>query len=152
MRRTCSQIFQSIVAGNCRTSYVVLSNLDKHQNIRKNTFLDKGDYEFHAHPEADDLVRVRMQSRHSNSTKYFLWLQYTPKEVTGWYCQCETGKRTVGSCAHIAAVLWYLSLGRFSKWKPKNRKWWNLFDAAGLKEEIVNEEGEKEGDDSDEDD
>ena len=28
--------------------------------------------------------------------------------ITGWYCQCKVGARTIGCCAHVAAVLWYL--------------------------------------------
>ena len=29
--------------------------------------------------------------------------------VTGWYCTCPAGMRTVGCCAHIAAVIWYVA-------------------------------------------
>ena len=28
--------------------------------------------------------------------------------ITGWYCQCKVGDRTIDCCAHVAAVLWYL--------------------------------------------
>ena len=37
--------------------------------------------------------------------------------MTGWYCTCKAGMRTVGCCAHIAAVIWYLAIARYDKHK-----------------------------------
>lgn len=39
-----------------------------------------------------------------------MWIQINagPNPIGGWYCQCKTGARVVGCCAHIASVLWYL--------------------------------------------
>ena len=57
-----------------------------------------------------------MQSRHTSSKTYNLWIQYEPEEkISGWYCQCKTGARTIGCCAHIAAVIWFLSFERFEE-------------------------------------
>eukprot|EP00732_Lithocolla_globosa_P004148 Lithocolla_globosa_v1_NODE_3667_length_1610_cov_8.323473.p1 type:complete len:283 gc:universal NODE_3667_length_1610_cov_8.323473:877-29(-) len=100
---------------------------------------EKGAYEIQFHKEAKDMLRVRMQSRHKNSTKYFLWLEYSSREITGWYCQCGTGSRTAGCCAHIAAVTWYLTLARHTGYKPQNHKWWNLLDSAGVMLELGEE-------------
>lgn len=62
-------------------------------------------------------ARFQIRSRHSNSVKYNVWIGYTPnsaswKGITGWYCQCRSGARVVGTCAHIAAIVWYLSYSR----------------------------------------
>ena len=32
--------------------------------------------------------------------------------VSGYSCSCPNGLRTVGCCAHVATVLWYLGFGR----------------------------------------
>lgn len=31
------------------------------------------------------------------------------EDVTGWFFECKGGSRTVGYCAHICSVIWYLS-------------------------------------------
>lgn len=43
-----------------------------------------------------------------------LWLEYDSSEgtIVGWYCLCKSGARTVGCCAHVASVLWYLGFYR----------------------------------------
>ena len=57
----------------------------------------------------DDLLRCRLHSRHSNSTKYFLCvcLDNTNEEepIKDHYCQCKSGSRMVGCCGHVATVL-----------------------------------------------
>lgn len=79
---------------------------------------EDGKYEFSIHKEDDSLIRVRIQSRHTTSKTYFLWISYQPgtgaDSITGWYCLCKAGSRTVGCCAHIASVLWYLGYQRHS--------------------------------------
>ena len=69
--------------------------------------------------QADDpfLIRGRIHSRFSNQTKYFLYI-LVDRSKTGvdsileYCCQCKNGLRTVGSCAHIITVLWYLGYAR----------------------------------------
>ncbi len=63
------------------------------------------------------LIRGRLQSRHQNSTKYFIYILVDVEKsgveaVVEYTCQCKNGLRTVGCCAHIMAVLWYLGYGR----------------------------------------
>jgi hypothetical protein len=64
------------------------------------------------HQEDDHLIRVRLQSRHTSSRTYLLWIEYSPTEVTTWYCKCRAGARVVGVCSHIASILWYLGYAR----------------------------------------
>ena len=59
--------------------------------------------------ETCDLIRVRLQSRHISSKTYQVWIQYDSDHVKAWYCQCRAGARTVGTCSHVASVIWYLS-------------------------------------------
>lgn len=71
------------------------------------------------------LLRVRVFSRFSNSAKYQLWISYEPvidndggmevdipAPIKGYYCTCKSGARTLGTCAHITSVLWYLGFAR----------------------------------------
>jgi len=77
------------------------------------------------------LIRVRTYSRFRNATKYQLWIAYIEdnlnqqaneevlheaehdeaehnEPILRYYCTCKTGARTLGSCAHIASILWFL--------------------------------------------
>lgn len=76
-------------------------------------------------PEAG-FLRVRIYSRHRNATKYQLWIAYKSLDededdqdeddqdspVLGYYCTCPSGARTLGTCAHIASVIWFLGFAR----------------------------------------
>lgn len=48
------------------------------------------------------------------------------KRWTGWYCQCKAGQRTVGCCAHVATVVWYLGWARHHSYTVSKRlhKFW----------------------------
>ena len=39
--------------------------------------------------------------------------------IKEWYCTCKVGKRTVGTCSHVASVIWYLSNARYNSTKSK---------------------------------
>lgn len=63
------------------------------------------------------LIRGRIQSRHYSNTKYLLYILIDmalsgSSSIIGYYCQCKNGQRTVGTCAHIMAVLWYLGFAK----------------------------------------
>lgn len=52
------------------------------------------------------IVRLKLQSRHRNSTQYWAYVQFLPSEtshtaIIGWFCTCYTGRRTVGNCLNI---------------------------------------------------
>lgn len=70
----------------------------------------EGDCCIHYHQETNNLIRVRLQSRHVSSKSYFVWIKYDENDVQGWYCRCRAGARTVGACSHVASVLWYLGI------------------------------------------
>lgn len=64
--------------------------------------------------EQRSIIRLRIYSRHRNATKYQLWIQYSNigDPITGYYCTCKSGARTVGTCSHVASVLWFLGYSR----------------------------------------
>eukprot|EP00733_Pompholyxophrys_punicea_P000478 Pompholyxophrys_punicea_v1_NODE_135_length_3273_cov_11.162523.p3 type:complete len:160 gc:universal NODE_135_length_3273_cov_11.162523:2494-2973(+) len=91
----------------------------------------KGQYLFSIHKEAGDLIRVRIQSRHTGSVQYWAWIEYS-LEVTGSYCTCSAGMRTVGCCAHVASVVWFLSYARHCDYVfSKSPVAFHIFDANG---------------------
>ncbi|XP_050508545.1 uncharacterized protein LOC126885834 [Diabrotica virgifera virgifera] len=78
-------------------------------------------FTFQALLEEQGLLRARVYSRFRQATKHQLWIAFQPLHlendgdnilIDGYYCTCKTGARTVGSCAHVASVLWYLGYAR----------------------------------------
>ncbi|WAR19621.1 hypothetical protein MAR_001459 [Mya arenaria] len=58
------------------------------------------------------LLQAQLQSRHSSALKYKCWVEHDHRNVTAWYCLCKVGARVVGTCSHVASVIWYLGVGR----------------------------------------
>lgn len=81
-------------------------------------------FEFDERFDEPRLIRVRLYSRFRNATKYQLFIAYRNEDdlgegteeeegaILGYYCTCKSGSRTLGSCAHIASVLWFLRHAR----------------------------------------
>ena len=96
---------------------------------------DDGEYKIDVHNLAPGLLRVRIQSRHINAKQYFCWIEYnaqnTSEQIVAWFCQCKAGQRTVGCCAHIASVIWYLGHARHKEHrKPLQTRTYNIMNAA----------------------
>ena len=82
-----------------------------------------------------NFLRIRVKSRHRNAVKYQIAIQYSraPNElVTGYYCTCRSGARTVGTCCHIASVLWFLGHARHENLiiNPQDKVLHEIEDAA----------------------
>lgn len=63
----------------------------------------------------NNLIRARVYSRFTQATKHMLFIEYNENiedPITGTYCTCKSGARTLGVCAHVACVLWYLGYAR----------------------------------------
>lgn len=61
------------------------------------------------------LVRCRIKSRHSNSSRYYVYIliEQLPvdqgiKCIKHYYCDCKNGMRTSGCCSHVMCLIWYL--------------------------------------------
>ena len=77
-------------------------------------FDENGSYEIMAHKKEDSVLKAQIRCRHTSTKTYNLWVECTQglNPVTGWYCGCRSGARTVGCCAHVASVLLYLGYYR----------------------------------------
>lgn len=58
------------------------------------------------------IIKAKLQSRHSSAKSYFIYVCYTPQSIDSWYCSCNMGAGTVGCCSHIAALIVYFSTGK----------------------------------------
>lgn len=107
--------------------YTCGTNQIKQSKAYAKAHLYENDEEFalELSPSDDNLLRCRVHSRHSNSTKYHLCVRFDENDnddpIKDHYCQCKSGARMIGCCGHVATVLWYLSYARHFGWKPPTR-------------------------------
>lgn len=84
---------------------------------------DDGKYEFGIFKEKENLIRIKINSRHSSQCVYSVWIEYTNSLIKNYYCTCKTGARTVGCCSHVCCILWYLGYHlKYNKGKPFKTK------------------------------
>ena len=65
-----------------------------------------------------NVLKVKVQSRHISCKTYRCFIRYKSNSVsvsgvTHYTCECANGKRTVGCCSYVAAVIYYLSHTRY---------------------------------------
>lgn len=94
------------------------SYLSEHLNTNNGKYLIKLRHEEEINTDYK-LISALIQSRHSNKTKYKLFIKYLPnkndyKAIDSWVCSCKVGLRTVGCCSHIASVIYYMSYAKYS--------------------------------------
>ena len=70
------------------------------------------------------IIRVEIQSRHSESVKYRVYVEYEPRingveGIKRYYCECKNGARTLGCCSHVATIVYYLSHARWQLAIPR---------------------------------
>ncbi|KAJ8720844.1 hypothetical protein PYW08_006309 [Mythimna loreyi] len=63
------------------------------------------------------LIKCRIHSRHVTTKIYYTYIMFDESvnginAITEYYCSCYHGKRTLGSCAHIISVVYYLGWAR----------------------------------------
>lgn len=82
---------------------------------RENALEDLPDYGIN---EDVWLLRGRVQSRHRRSKTYYCYVLVknnntnNDNDIVQHYCTCLTGRRTMGTCAHIISIIWYLGYAR----------------------------------------
>lgn len=64
------------------------------------------------------IIRCDVKSRHINKKTYKCYIHYDSEDagitaIKGYCCNCANGLRTVGCCSHVAAIIYYLSYGRY---------------------------------------
>ena len=103
-----------------------------------------GDCSIQLFRENDGLLRVRLQSRHISSKSYLVWIKYDSDHVLAWYCRCRAGARTVGTCSHVAAIIWYLGQSRLLLDVYGVKDWGQyLEDAAEVPESVDSSDSEE---------
>ena len=65
--------------------------------------------QYSTHENARDILRIRFQSAHKNSSQYYTYIRFNSSQVLAWYCTCPSGLRVVGCCSHVATALWFLA-------------------------------------------
>lgn len=71
-----------------------------------------------------NILKAEVQSRHIGRKVYRCFIEYKPNTI-GWSgisrysCQCANGRRTVGCCSHVAAIIFYLAHGRYLSRIPR---------------------------------
>lgn len=83
---------------------------------------DDEELQFDTLRDEANLVRFRIYSRFRNQTVHQVFISYIGTNdpefedaedvISGYYCTCQSGARTLGTCAHVAAILWYLGYAR----------------------------------------
>ena len=68
--------------------------------------------------EKPDIIKVEIKSRHVSRKTYKCFIHYKPESVryTGilrYCCDCANGRRTIGCCSQVAAVIYYMSHARY---------------------------------------
>lgn len=107
------------------------------KSYSKEHFAEDGSYDILYNNEIVDVLRVKIQSRHTSAKSYMLWIEYDPVLVKGWYCQCKAGSRVVGACAHVSSVLWFLGFARHNSSMDDVKNWSDyLEDASHIPIEI----------------
>lgn len=100
------------------------------------------------------ILRYEVQSRHKNSKQYKCYIEYTPYKndidgIKDYSCDCANGKRTVGTCGHLASIIFFLSYARFESKIIRPAEFLNnIFDAEIIQDILPEQESEDEEDDS----
>lgn len=116
------------------------------KNVESYTFQhtnEDGDYQCEYFLVDEKYLRVKLESRHLSRTVYNVWINFTLEKdedpIKGWYCNCKNGARVVGTCAHVASVLWFIGFARNNPecLKPKESDMFfqYCFDAGSIEEE-----------------
>lgn len=80
-----------------------LNNLLNNYNITGNNFW---------------LLRGKVQSRHTRSRIYHTYILVNSdhlglEALNHYYCSCKSGRRTLGTCAHVMSIVWFLAYARY---------------------------------------
>lgn len=88
---------------------------------------DEGDekiFEIDRNTNEPGFMRIRISSRFRNAVKHQVWIAFNEEynqdqdvanegePIFGYFCTCKVGARTLGTCAHVVSILWYLGFAR----------------------------------------
>ncbi|RNA36684.1 vacuolar sorting-associated 13c [Brachionus plicatilis] len=91
-----------------------------------------GSYLFEFFEENSNLIRVKIHSRFVSKLIYNTWIKFTNESekepIIGWYCDCKSGSRVLGACAHVTSVIWYLGVERHGAGRLEKKMTNNFFN------------------------
>ncbi|XP_058801453.1 uncharacterized protein LOC131670101 [Phymastichus coffea] len=105
-------------------SYVQDSSLRAELENEEEIGEDEQTFEIDRNTNEPGFMRIRISSRFRNATKHQVWIAFNEEynqeqdvanegePIFGYYCTCKAGARTLGTCAHVATILWYLGYAR----------------------------------------
>ena len=94
------------------------------------------------------LIRIRFQSRDSNTRSYYTYIQFSTEEILNSCCDCPIGDRQVGVCSHRSAAIWFLAHQRHQNNDSRNQTsglYLDLLDDSELLDDL-NESSEEDDD------
>jgi hypothetical protein len=70
---------------------------------------EESEFIIEVNSEIQGVLRAKLDSRFASSKNHQVWIEYDAQlgdhqSITGYYCKCLQGARTVGMCAHVACV------------------------------------------------
>ncbi|XP_035706652.1 uncharacterized protein LOC118435202 [Folsomia candida] len=83
---------------------------------------EDSEFNIQLNTEVSGVLRAKLASRFTSGKNHQLWIQFdanlqSHNAITGYYCDCWQGARTVGMCAHVTCVIWYLG---YKRHQPEN--------------------------------
>ena len=90
------------------------NNKNNNSNNNNNNNNAKKGYIFEVKKSPDrNILRVRsIFSKHSSNKKYASYVKFDQQAITGWYCTCPLGLKTVNPCVHCSSIIFYFGYAR----------------------------------------
>ncbi|XP_024884657.1 uncharacterized protein LOC112462835 [Temnothorax curvispinosus] len=82
------------------------------------------EFQLDKHLNEAGFLRIRVYSRFRNAGRHQIFILFRVADdegienaddadpITGYYCTCQSGARTLGACAHVTSVIWFLGYAR----------------------------------------
>ncbi|XP_048766098.2 uncharacterized protein LOC125673525 [Ostrea edulis] len=141
--------FPRLTEGDIRNLTIGVYQLKTAKSYAAEHLTDDGLFEIFVSDDIPNIVSAKIQSRHTSSKKYSLWIKYDIT-ILFWYCTCKNGSRVVGMCGHISCIIWYLAFARYQNESCGIRDWTEEVDdaarsiASSEDEDTVDYDGQEE--------
>ncbi|XP_060071317.1 uncharacterized protein LOC132557455 [Ylistrum balloti] len=147
METTTDIIFPVLTEEDLRNLTLGVYQLKLARSYTQEHMSETGGYEVSICKVDANLINAKIQSRHFSSKLYQLWVSFDDCNVQGWYCTCRAGARVVGTCSHVASILWYMGFARHLDKSFDFSKDWTQYlqDASYTPDPISIDESDDEG-------
>lgn len=143
-----SLVFPVMTEDEIRSMAIGIYHVNLAKSYIQEHMQDNAEFEVYTCKQSENLICVKLQSRHVSSKHHLLWIHFDACSVRGWYCRCRSGSRVVGMCAHITSVIWYLGYARHLSQPFRYKTDWTLYfkDAKDMPEPESIDESDEETD------